>query len=427
MAFASESSPLSEHTAPHRAQPQLVTATDDTFADFFAAGVRGFHGEFHTDEFEAERPTANPQRFFGYQVDGRWVSTCGSFDRVMMTPGGSVPVGAVTIVTVSPGYRRRGLLREMMHHQLTETMESGERPLALLWASESNIYGRFGYGCVTSMAELSGLTDETAFRPGVELGTGSVDEVGYEEYLSAAPGIRESLLSDRPGHLERPEVFWRSDLYDPERHRQGAGPRRFALHFAPDGTPDGFASFRIKRSSTITDLGAEVMISELDATTPQAYARLWRWLLDLDLVRAFSRRKAPADDPIRRMVANPRMIKTRLIDGTYARILDVAAALSARTYATDLDAVLEVEDTFLSQVAGRYHLRAGPGGATVERSDAQPDVTLGISALSASYLGAIPLTEFLRAGLLAEHTAGAAAAISTAFASSRAPSCPDDF
>lgn len=427
MAFDSESSPISGHTAPHRAEPQLVTATDDTFADFFAAAVRGFHGEFHTDEFEAERPTADPQRFFGFQVDGRWISTCGSFDRVMRTPGGSVPVAAVTVVTVSPGYRRRGLLREMMRHQLTETLESGERSVALLWASESNIYGRFGYGCVTSMAELSGLTDETAFRSGVPLGSGSVDEVGYEEYLSAAPAIRESLLSDRPGHLERPDVFWRADLHDPERHRHGAGPRRFALHFAPDGTPDGFATFRIKRSSDITDLGAEVMIGDLDAATPEAYARLWRWLLDLDLVRAFSRRKGPADDPIRRMVANPRMIKTRLIDGTYARILDVAGALSSRTYATSLDTVLEVEDPVLPQVAGRYHLRAGPDGATVDRTDTPPDVTVGVSALSASYLGAIPLTEFLRAGLLTEHTPGAATRIGTAFAASRAPSCPDDF
>jgi predicted acetyltransferase len=427
MAFQPEPFPIAGHTAPHVAEPRLVRVTDDTLAEFFAAGVQGFHAEFHADDFEAERPTANPERFFGFQVDGRWVSTCGSQDRVMTTPGGSVPVAAVTVVTVAPGYRRRGLLRQMMHQQLTEVIEGGERPLALLWASESGIYGRFGFGPVTAMAQLSGLTDETAFRAGVDLGAGSVDEVSCEEYLSAAPAIRASLLPHRPGHLDRPDVFWRAGVFDPERHRHGAGPRRYAIHFAPVGTPDGFASFRIKQHSSITDLGAEVVIEDLEAASPAAYARLWRWLLDLDLVRAFSVRHSAVDAPIRQLVGNTRMVKTNLIDGTYARIVDVAAALRARTYASDLDAVLDVGDDFLPQVAGRFRLRAGTGGATVERTDVSPDITVSIRELSASYLGASPLTEYLHAGLLTEHTPGAAASISTAFGSSRTPWCPDDF
>jgi predicted acetyltransferase len=427
MAFEREPSPIAGHTPPHAAQPRLVSVTDDTLADFFAAGVHGFHAEFHTDEFEAERPTANPERFFGFQVGDRWVSTCGSQDRTMITPGGSVPVAAVTLVTVAPGYRRRGLLRQMMHHQLTEVIGGGERPLALLWASESGIYGRFGFGPVTAMAQLSGLTDATAFRAGTDLGAGSVDEVSCEEYLAAAPDIRASLLPCRPGHLDRPEAFWRAATFDPERQRQGTGPRRYAIHFAPDGDPDGFATFRIKRHSSITDLGAEVVIEELEAANPAAYARLWRWLLDLDLVRAFSVRHSAVDAPIRQLVSNTRMLKTTLIDGTYARIVDVAGALQSRTYVLDLDTVLEVTDDFLPQVAGRYRLRAGVDGAMVERTDTSPDVTVSIRELSASYLGAAPLTQFLHAGLLAEHTPGSAARISAAFGSSRTPWCPDDF
>ena len=62
-----------------------------------------------------------------------------------MPGGAAVPTAAVTVVTVHPPYRRRGLLTAMMAHQLEQVAKRGE-PLAALWASESLIYGRFGYG-----------------------------------------------------------------------------------------------------------------------------------------------------------------------------------------------------------------------------------------------------------------------------------------
>lgn len=427
MAFPSVPDPPSSHSAPHRADPRLVPATDATLEALARTGVRGFHGEMRAEDFEAERPVSDPARFFGFQVDGRWVSTCGSQDRVMTTPGGSVPVAAVTMVTVSPGYRRRGLLREMMHHQLTEVAQRGEQPLALLWASESGIYGRFGYGCVTPMAALSGRTEEMGFLPDVDLGGGSVDELSTDEFLQVAPQVHAALLPRRPGHLDRSEAMWQLETFDPEHNRHGAGPKRYAVHFTADGSVDGFATFRIKHDSQLTDHGREAVISDLDAAGPAGYARLWRWLFDLDLVSAFSRRTAPIHDPIRQLVANPRMIKTSLFDGTYARIVDVTSALRARTYATELDTVIEVADRFLPETGGRFSLRGGPEGATVERTSASPDLTVSTRQLSAGYLGAVSLTEFQQAGLLDEHTPGTAARISTAFASWHEPWCPDHF
>ncbi|MGI8415196.1 MAG: GNAT family N-acetyltransferase [Nakamurella sp.] len=42
-----------------------------------------------------------------------------------------------------------------MKHQLADVAKRGE-PLAALWASESLIYGRFGYAPAASRARLSG-------------------------------------------------------------------------------------------------------------------------------------------------------------------------------------------------------------------------------------------------------------------------------
>ena len=54
----------------------------------------------------------------------------------------------------------------MMTHQLEQVAERGE-PLAALWASESLIYGRFGYGPATNRAVLTGTNRRLHFLPGV--------------------------------------------------------------------------------------------------------------------------------------------------------------------------------------------------------------------------------------------------------------------
>ena len=56
-----------------------------------------------------------------------------------------LPAAGVTFVAVLPTYRRRGVLSSLMRRQLADVRDRGE-PLAILWASEAVIYGRYGYG-----------------------------------------------------------------------------------------------------------------------------------------------------------------------------------------------------------------------------------------------------------------------------------------
>lgn len=416
------SSTVAPHTPPHRAELTLQTVDHDQLEDFERVVALGFHSDYHGDEWAADRKSYEPGRWFGFRSGDRWVSTALSFPRQLSVPGGTVDVAGVTAVTVAPAFRRRGLLTQMMRHQLTTINE----PIAMLYATESLIYGRFGYGSLTRQLRLSAKTRELGFLPEVDLGPGSVDEVDRDHYRATVEPLRASMITNRPGHLARNDIWWDIAFTDPERWRNGATARRFALHFADDGTPDGYATFRTKQESSITD-GREVQVFEIDATTPQAYASLWRWLLDLDLVRAVVRSSAPVDDPLHQLVANPRMIKTELSDAAYARIVDVPAALAARTYARDLDLVIEVLDALLPDSGGRFRLQASPDGATATRTDHSPDVTLSARQLAAVYLGGTPATEFAHAGLLTEHTAGTVQAITAGFLTDPAPYCPDFF
>ncbi len=411
-------------TAPHLATPTLRRVGADDLDEFIDVTLRGFHADYEAEPWAANRAVVEPGRSFGYAVDGRWISTCSVYSRVMTVPGGAVPTAAVTFVTVQPSYRRRGLLRQMMTRQFEDIVERGIEPVALLWASESSIYGRFGYGPATARHLLRGPTDGLHFRPGVDLGGGSVGEVSRDEVLPMIVDLRRSWLAYRVGALDRSEAWWAVRWQDPKVWRQGATALRFALHFDRAGRPDGYIGFRIKDGDPSG--GAEVQVVEIDAANPPAYAALCRFFLDLDLVSRFTL-DAPTDDPLRHLVADPRRITTEVSDGTYLRLVDVRAALEARLYAADLDVVIGVRDPALPTNDGTIRLQAGPDGAEVSTSRRKPDLTLDVTDLGASYLGNGALGALQAAGLVEERTAGSVAAVTAAFTSPRSPFCTDFF
>lgn len=415
--------------APHLTEPQLEYVTDDTFAEFHAAISRGFQEQPHAELLDFDRKLFDNSRMFGFKVGRRWVSTCGDFERQLVVPGGAaVPTAGVTVVTVHPPYRRRGLLRQMMRHQLEEVARRKE-PLAALWASESLIYGRFGYGPATTRAVLSGTNRRLAFLPGVRT-SGSVDEVTREEFMAVAPALHDAMRADRPGTMARDQGVWEFATFDKEFARRGSSELRYVLHYDDEGTPDGFATYRFKEDFEEEPAG-EVRIKEVWAEDPAAYASLWRYLLDLDLARTFRLWSAAADEPLRHLVADARAVRTELTDNLYVRVVDVAAALQARRYAADLDVVVEIADEILPANSGCWRIRthADPGGAVAEvsRVEGSPDLSMGVLELGTVFMGGTPLAHLHRAGRICEHTPGAVAAASTAFGWHRAPYSPDMF
>ncbi|KQT90682.1 hypothetical protein ASG49_13040 [Marmoricola sp. Leaf446] len=415
--------------APHLAEPSLEQVTPATFVDWTKAFARGFHEEHHPETEDLDREVFEDDRSFGFRVGDRWVATCGALTRELTVPGGaSVPTAAVTVVTVHPPYRRRGLLSAMMRHQLDDVARRGE-PLAALWASESLIYGRFGYGPAVSRLRLHGRTRSLDFLPGVATG-GSVDEVTREQFEAVVRPLHERLRRTRPGTMARPaDHSWEMALLDRPFVRDGATELRHVVHWSRAGEVDGFATYRFKEGGTATEPDSEVRVQELWAEDPVAHATLWRYLLDLDLARRFLARNAASDEPLRLLVRDARAVGTEVLDALYVRLVDVPAALRARSYAAPVDVVLEVTDELLPANAGRWRLRTdGPAASTtVERTSDPADVSLGVLELGTAYLGGVRLTDLHRVDRVTEHTSGAVAAAGTALSWHRDPWCPDFF
>lgn len=413
-------------TAPHLADLELTTVTPERTEEFLAATMRGFYHEYEAEGWGPGRAVFEPERNFGFTVDGRWVTTCSAYSRTLTVPGGQVPAAAVTFVTVQPSYRRRGLLSQMMQHQLSDVARRSE-PVALLWATEAGIYGRYGYGQATPYLQISGATPESAFRPEVQLAAGSVGEVERDEWLAVATQLHGEQLAERPGSLDRSPAWWEMATNDHPSRRRGASAYRYALHHTAAGEPDGYLSFRTRNADNgMFEPGVEALVATLDARDQAARTALWRFVLDLDLVRAF-RASIALDDPLPRQLADRGSLQMEVKDGTYVRLVDVPRALEARRYATDVDLVLGVRDRLLPDNQDSFRLQGGPDGATVSRVTTEPDVALDVADLGAIYLGGTSPAVLHRAGVLAERTPVAVARMTAAFGWSRLPFCLDFF
>jgi predicted acetyltransferase len=404
-------------------------ADDDDYESFMASSYSVFLQDLQKDEIDLTRKFTDLDRMFGFHDGTRWVATSGAFGKDVVLPGGVVaPVAAVTAVTVSPSHRRRGLLTAMMRHQLDDIRTRGTEAIAMLFASEALIYGRFGYGMASADAVLSGQVRELTFRPEVDLGDGSVFETDAETLLNDGPAIYDQAIAALPGQMARPRPWWDMWIHDNDERRKDTGRIRFALHHETDGIASGFAVYRPKVQWGDTGQPtSELHVQEVRATNHRAYARIWRYLLDMDLIRSATYHGAAVDEPLRYLVADQRALRCAVGDGIYVRLVDVPRALTLRRYAAPVDVVLDVSDEFCPWNTGRFRLRGAPDSAQCDVTTAPADIAISARDLGAIFLGGVSLAALANAGLAVELRPGSVHRTAIAFGWPVAPSVPDHF
>ncbi|GDY32366.1 GNAT family N-acetyltransferase [Gandjariella thermophila] len=406
------------------ADPQFTvrTLSAEEFDAFQAVENAAFLADRRPEVEQRRRALFEPERTHGAFQAGEMIGAAQVCTRSMTLPGvGPQPVAAVTGVAVAPGHRRRGVLTALMRAQLTALHEAGGEPVAVLWSSESEIYGRFGYGLAAGHARLA-VPAGAAFRPGVPTSPAPVREMSREDALPLLAKVYDEAAAGRVGHLTRSPAAWAAQLADEEYLRDGCTSYRFAVH------PEGYAVYRAKPAWGDRGPDGQLRVREMVATTPAGYAATWRYLLDVDLIAELRWEVAAVDEPLVHLLANARAAVMRVSDALWVRPVDVPRALALRGYAATVDLVFEVADEFCPWNAGRWRLAVdGDGRAEVSRTDRAPDLALDVADLGAAYLGGTTLATLAAAGRVRERVPGALAAATRAFAGDRPPHCAEIF
>jgi predicted acetyltransferase len=208
---------------------------------------------------------------------------------------------------------------------------------------------------------------------------GTVRMLPVDEVVATTAAVHERIALHRVGGMTRHEQLWDLGTGGRIRHHQHLVA---AVYTGPDGD-DGYA-IAVPGGDDRGIADRSLRVTDLHATDVDATAGLWRFLLGLDLVGRVEGWMRPLDEPLELLLADPRDCRTTgHIDETWLRILDVPAALAARTWGAGPPVRLAVRDRLRPQNEGVY--RIGDGSAA--RMDGGPDLECDVTGLAMAYLG----------------------------------------
>lgn len=401
--------------------------TPDEWRAFFTMLSEAFGEDQSDEDFDVEVMTAEAERSLAVFDGDELVATAGAFTFTLTVPGGTLPAAGVTYVGVRPTHRRRGILTSMMDRQLRDVHDRGE-PIAVLWASEAAIYGRFGYGLASSYATVEvdrldaslrrDLPTDPALRLRAVAPADAYDDIARIEAQTAA---------ERPGTMQRSRTWIEQFAADTPSRKRNNSSLRCLVAEAADGTVEGYVLYRTNGDyDRVSGLPkGSVLVLAQAATTTAASVALTRSLLSIDLMRTVRWWNQPVDSVLPHLLADPRHARTTVKDALHLRIVDVAAALAGRRYVVPLDVVLGVRDERLTWNDGSWRLTVDDTGtAKCAKVDDRPEITLGVEELGAAFLGGTSLLSLAAAGRVETADAEALARVGAGFGWPVAPWCP---
>ena len=397
---------------------------EDEFEAFVRAGTLAFSDKPLTPEererfqpaFEFDRTAA---AFDGPSI----VGTSASYTFQLTVPGGGqLPTGGLSWVSVLPTHRRQGVLTDMIRAHFEDGRERGGAASAL-YASESLIYRRFGYEVAAPHEHWHIERAHARFAHTLET-PGRLCLVERGEAVQRLPALYDRLRRGYPGMTDVSAEAWasNSEFLSPDTAEKPS--KRLYVIYERDGRDEGFATYEVtdwQMEPQFVQGQRQMNVHLAIAATDEAHFALWRFLFNVDLVTRIDCYNRAPDDPLYWMLEDPRRLVRRTKDGLWLRLLDVPAALSARSYAAEGELTFEVHDATCDWVGGRYRLEAGGDGARCAPTEAEPDLVLDVSTLSGVYLGGPGLGTLARTGRVEERREGALALADRMFRGERAP------
>lgn len=359
--------------------------------------------------------------------DGELATSYAAFPFVIRLNGRKAPAAGVTIVGTHPAYRRRGYLRRIVEADFRRRYERRMEPLAVLLASQAAIYQRYGYA-VTSTT-MTAVIDprDIAFAPDAPTAAGRFRRASKNE-IPLFERLYRGFSGPRNGYLHRAPAMWEHRVFG----RQAPGAPHVAV-YEEHGEPAGYVVWSLaaqeRGNLALRDdgpPGQRMYVRDYVWLTPGAYRALWDFFASFDLVARIIV-ELPVDDPAFHLLLEPRRLALTVRDHLMGRIIDVERALPLRPYGAEGRVVFRVNDTLCPWNEGRWALDVGPEGASVVRTDDEPELHIPISTLAQLLFGQVAPSQAVAWGR-AGASPGARLDFWDAMWRTRyAPFCPDTF
>ena len=344
----------------------------------FAHGERG--GSSFTDD-----PNRPPVTILGaYDDAGLQARVSIIHYNVHLGAGVIVPMGGIGGVSCLPASRGKGYVGRLLDAALVSMREQG-MVISSLFPFSWEFYRRYGW-------EWVGTTREYHVPTSILKASKETEKV-----RAATPADRPKIeacytrfAQNYRGMLARSEKRWNDILKDEDEHF------RYTYLYEHEGATEGYLSFHGGTDDA-------TYIEEFIVLTPRARQGLLGLLRRHDMQTEKFTWRAPGDDPLYHTLCH-NDVETKVFPTTQGRVVDVAGAFAALKPHpnTGVAFTMELTDEHASWNAGIWHIEAANGAVTAHKTDAAPEISLSIQALSQAYYGT-PVLEMLGAGHIIMH------------------------
>jgi predicted acetyltransferase len=404
---------------------ELRPARPDEMAEYVYSGRIGFGQSTAPGEIQQqrlERPMKPEWTLCAFD-NGVLAAKMAMLPFTIRWNGSWIACAGVTAVTALPTHRRRGHVASLMRQSMIVMREAGQ-PLAMLWATMSAIYQRFGYGNV-----FTNLLYEFDAR-GVEF----VEEIPIpgrtrllklEQTRAAIDDVYHAFAAQRTLMLRRGDDWWPRALH--LLSAAGVAPLLVAC-YEEQGQIQGYVVYDVEDGRMWgRRRDQRLQVYDFVWQTPAAHRALVLLLAGYDLARSVRFPSLPADDPLFHHVQEPRLLNPSMTDGTLLRIVDLRPALEGRGYDADGNITFSLADDLCPWNSGTWRLEVEGGQASLQVAAAEPELIVAPRALAMLVSGYQNATALANAGLLSCRRHEAIEEADRIFRTARAPFCMDHF
>src|SRR6185437_9957463 len=141
--------------------------------------------------------------------------------------------------------------------------------------------------------------------------------------------IYDRVQAETVGMLTRTPDWWKVRRLYSRPGRPGGEQVRVAIEV--DGSLEAYALYRLNFAARNMISETTLEVGEAFGTSPRALAAIWRYLLGIDWVARIEAFWVPLDHPLLLWLREPRRLGFNVVEALWVRLVDVGAALAARS------------------------------------------------------------------------------------------------